>query len=277
MTTPNTCPKCGQPGHTAVKHNGGSALDLIGHVYGQLTVIKREGTRGESALWLCRCACGAEKVTTSNNLRRGAITSCGCLRRAVDLTGQRFGMLVVEGLQTLTSANERRWRVRCDCGRINFKVTSKLHYQDRCNACMVIRHGHTRGGVNSRTYQIWSGMRKRCENPRCKSWPDYGGRGIHVCERWKLFDNFLADMGPAPEGMSIDRENNDRGYEPGNCRWATRAQQNRNTRACKLEEHEAEQIRWLCSLGYTHTEIGSFFEVSLTTVSRIRKGLQRAA
>lgn len=73
-------------------------------------------------------------------------------------------------------------------------------------------------------------MKSRCSNPRHPKYQSYGARGIKVCTRWKSFANFLADMGEAPAGLSLDRKNNDGHYEPGNCRWATRAEQASNTR-----------------------------------------------
>lgn len=77
-------------------------------------------------------------------------------------------------------------------------------------------------------------MRYRCENPKNTAFPHYGGRGITVCERWQRFENFLADMGPAPSrDHSIDRINVNGGYHPENCRWATQAEQKRNTRSRK--------------------------------------------
>jgi hypothetical protein len=93
------------------------------------------------------------------------------------------------------------------------------------------RHGH--GGRTGRTpeYRAWSAMRQRCLNPASQRYASYGGRGITVCDRWSSFEAFLADMGAKPEPKeqySLDRIDNDRGYEPGNCRWATRSEQQRN-------------------------------------------------
>jgi general stress protein YciG len=92
-----------------------------------------------------------------------------------------------------------------------------------------------RGNRLSRTpeYRIWRRMLDRCSNPKDRSYRNYGGRGIQVCERWLTFENFLADMGSRPPGLSIDRMDNDGGYSPENCRWATREQQMNNTRATR--------------------------------------------
>jgi len=92
----------------------------------------------------------------------------------------------------------------------------------------------THGQAGTRVHRIWKNMKNRCLNPRGQDYRYYGGRGITVCERWRKFENFLADMGQPPAGMSIERLDNDGNYEPGNCKWATILEQARNRRPCRL-------------------------------------------
>lgn len=91
------------------------------------------------------------------------------------------------------------------------------------------RHGHSSATESSPTYNSWRAMIERCTNRNHQYWHNYGGRGVKVCKRWLKFENFLADMGERPVGMTLDRFPNATGnYEPGNCRWATRREQQRN-------------------------------------------------
>ena len=85
------------------------------------------------------------------------------------------------------------------------------------------------GGHGTLTYARWKSMMQRCHDPKARNYPRYGGAGVTVCERWRDFASFLADMGECPNlAHTLDRLKNDRGYEAGNCRWATKAEQSRN-------------------------------------------------
>jgi hypothetical protein len=104
------------------------------------------------------------------------------------------------------------------------------------------RHGHTAGGVVTRTYDTWRAMLARCEYPGNASYHAYGARGVAVCERWHDFRNFLADMGDRPRGSTLDRIKNARGYEPGNCRWATYAEQAANRDTARAERNGRSRL-----------------------------------
>lgn len=108
----------------------------------------------------------------------------------------------------------------------------------------VKTHGHAwvDGGKTSPTYKSWDSMLSRCRNPNAQGYENYGGRGIKVCDTWLDFRVFLSDMGVRPSGTSIDRIDCNKGYEPGNCRWATRIEQARNTRATKNYEMDGRSM-----------------------------------
>lgn len=92
-------------------------------------------------------------------------------------------------------------------------------------------------GNQSCTYTCWLLMRQRCNNPNCRAYPDYGGRGIKVCKRWNSFENFLEDMGTSPKGLTIERKDNDGDYTPDNCIWITQADNNKNKRPRKTSRY----------------------------------------
>lgn len=118
---------------------------------------------------------------------------------------------------------------------------------------MSLRHGHAGRLKKSRTWCSWRGMVSRCCRPSDRAYANYGGRGIVVCDRWRRFENFLSDMGLLPVGMTLERIDNDGPYSPENCRWATRAEQNRNRTICKIIEYNGKRqciAEWERELGF---------------------------
>ena len=129
---------------------------------------------------------------------------------------------------------------------------------------------YSHGLSGTRAYSTWRTMVYRCTSPKSPNYAYYGGRGIRVCDRWQTFENFYADMGERPEGLSIDRIDNDGNYEPGNCRWATRNRQQRNSGNAKLTQADVDWIR--SRPGLTQSEMARRLGVSAPQVSLIMRG-----
>lgn len=114
------------------------------------------------------------------------------------------------------------------------------------------KRGFKHGMAESRILKVWSAMKERCENVNNKHYANYGGRGIQVCDRWKIFSNFVADMGVPQDGLCIDRIDNNKGYNPENCRWTTRKENQRNRRVTKtacIDGVEKPLMDWVDEIG----------------------------
>lgn len=151
------------------------------------------------------------------------------MSRLLDLTGKRFGRLLVRS--RVGTNTPVQWKCKCDCGKTTIVVSQRLREgQTKSCGCfhkeVITKHGKH----NSATYKVWENMLTRCRNPNTPFYKDYGGRGIRVCKRWLAFSNFLADMGERPKGLTLDRRNTNGHYCPSNCRWISSKLQLRNRR-----------------------------------------------
>lgn len=165
--------------------------------------------------------------------------------RGADLTGKRYGKLLVRG-----RASASLWDCLCDCGKSALQRTNALASGHARSCGCMQRKTHGMHGV--RTYKSWDSMKQRCTNPNAPDYDRYGGRGIVVCERWlNSFDAFFADMGERPEGKSLERKDNARGYEPDNCKWATAGEQQRNKRNCPTVDIDGVSVS-IASLAVQH-------------------------
>jgi hypothetical protein len=179
-------------------------------------------------------------------------------KRILDLAGQRFTRWFVVGFNSV-SRHKTWWLCRCDCGLEKLVDACSLRtgksqscgcYRSEATTRRMMKHGKAYHPL----YSCWKDMLTRCYKPNHKHFKSYGGRGIKVCERWHKCANFIEDMGPKPSARhTLERIDNSKGYEPGNCKWATRIEQANNTRTCRMINLHGETrtlSSWCHQLGF---------------------------
>lgn len=160
-----------------------------------------------------------------------------------DITGHKFHRWTVQGF-TGMEKGRTTWECLCDCGTTKKVNGCNLRNGESMSCgCLVVdtqrsrltTHGESKNDKQTPEYRTWSDIFGRCLNPKNRSFGNYGGRGIGICDKWRSYDEFLSDMGRRPTAKhTLDRKNNSKGYGPDNCRWATKAQQSQNMRSNRM-------------------------------------------
>lgn len=176
--------------------------------------------------------------------------------RALELAGMKFGRLVAKSVRV--SNGKRLWLCACRCGGSKSADASAL-VSGRVTSCGCAKSKHGRSG--SPTYHVWHSMKRRCYDPNREGFHRYGGRGLTYCARWEKFENFLKDMGEKPSrSCSLERIDNNKGYTPSNCRWATAKEQARNRSDNKLVTFNGKTacvMEWAERLGMPFTTLSN--------------------
>ena len=205
---------------------------IDGMKFGKLTAIAPSHMVGKQVYYHFRCDCGESRVFRKCNVvteSAGNIRSCGCAAGRENLLGKVFGKLTVIEKRGITVTRNRLWLCRCECGNERELPASKLRQGRRGSCGCSFRVASSDRFKPERT--LWSMMIARCYDEKTKSFKNYGGRGIKVCARWRdSMQSFLDDMGRRPEGMTLERVNNDGDYDPSNVVWADMKTQRNNQR-----------------------------------------------
>lgn len=222
----------------------GKFQDLTGEQFGYWTALECKGIKNRHTMWLCRCICGKEREITAESLTHGKSKSCGCKKgelqsKSSEYIGKRFGRVVVESYYDSLEGHAR-YKCRCDCGNEKLFIGTELKriQNPSCNDCKI-HPQYVHGMADTRIHIIWQGMRARCSN---LNFPNYGSRGIKVCDEWNDFQTFYkwAIENGYSDDLSIDRKDVDGDYTPDNCRWADAETQANNKRNNILIEYNGK-------------------------------------
>ena len=207
------------------------------------------------------------------------------------LPGDQYGRLTLVEPAGLVGGRPG-WKCLCSCGETAF-IQQKRLVSGHTKSCGCIRkegnarkHGNRRRGTTSPTYISWQAMTQRCSDPAHDGFAGYGGAGVTVCERWRSFESFLADMGERPPGTTIDRIEGALGYRPGNCRWATGIEQANNKRTSRqltLDGITRSLAQWATHCGITEAclrtridRLGWSIERAIRTAAKGKSNVQES-
>jgi hypothetical protein len=239
-------------------------IDLSGQKFNKLTVIERSSAPSKNGVkWLCICDCGNKRDVLGAYLRSGSTKSCGCLSREnflknqrrpqiIDLVGQKYGRLSVVSMAGRNNSNQVVWNCICECGKATIVPGNSLRtghtsscgcYSLECSKRRTTTHGLSE--IHRYLYERWESMKGRCYNSNSKSFRNYGGRGIYVCDEWKDDPKAFIEWGLRNgwvRGLHLDRIDNDGPYAPWNCRFISAAKNNLNKRDTVYVEHNGTRI-----------------------------------
>lgn len=243
--------------------------------FGMLIVLElAPKTKNRSTLWLCQCDCGNKITARNKNLLEGVTTDCGCISKKGLKQGQKVARLTL--IKEIPADRGRSWECVCDCGKElrvrEFQIRNGIIKSCGCLKNEYAKVGNKVHGYNkTRLQRIHESMKKRCYSKNHIHYKDYGGRGITVCGEWleenglENFANWALKNG-YKDTLTIDRIDNEKGYYPENCRWATRSEQQNNRRLNKKYEYNGEL--------FTIAQLSTKYSINYSTLyNRLKKGM----